>query len=104
MKVDYESIVKEWQSRKIASLAELDTVLANYRILFAYHSNQIENTGLTYHQTREVFENGKVLAYTGDPRKLFEAQNQKVCYEFLREKTVQKRRLHRSLSVMCICC
>lgn len=38
-------------------------------------------------------ENGRVVGYTGDPRTLFELQNQKVCYDFLREKIPVKEPL-----------
>lgn len=41
-------------------------------------------------QTREIFEYGKVVGYTGDLRALFETENQKVCYEFLKEKVVAR--------------
>lgn len=40
------------------------------------------------HQTREIFENGKVTNYTGELRHLFETQNQKVCYEWLKSKII----------------
>ena len=34
-----------------------------------------------------------MVGYTGDPRTLFELQNQKVCYDFLREKIPVKEPL-----------
>ncbi len=89
--ISYEDIVKKWQERRIDTVPDLDTALSNYRILFAYHSNRIEGAGVSLHQTREIFENGQVMNYTGDLRTLFEVQNQKVCYEYLKEKIVQKQ-------------
>lgn len=41
------------------------------------NSGKIENEEITYHDTREIFENGKVTGFTGNPRSLFELQNQK---------------------------
>lgn len=73
--------------------------LGNFRILFAYHSGRIENNEVEYHDTREIFENGRVLNYTGSPRTLFEQQNQKLCYEFLRKPIVERA----PLSVELIC-
>ena len=64
----------------------MDLRLDNFRILFAYNSGKIENAAISYHDTREIFESGRVVGYTGDPRTLFELQNQKVCYDFLREE------------------
>ncbi|KXG42694.1 Fic family protein [Tepidibacillus decaturensis] len=89
----YRQIIQLWQSYKITSAADLDKYLDSFRILFAFHSGKIENEEVTYHDTREIFENGRVVNYTGSPRALFEQQNQKLCYEVLKEKIVQKEPL-----------
>jgi Fic family protein len=89
----YSRAVALWQSYKIVSTADLDKYLDRFRILFAFHSGKIENEDITYHDTREIFENGRVVDYTGSPRALFEQQNQKLCYEFLKEKIVKKEPL-----------
>ena len=81
----YDAALKTWQEWDICSVNDLELRLDSFRILFAYHSGKIENEEITYHDTREIFENGKVVGYTGDPRALFELQNQKVCYEALQE-------------------
>ncbi len=93
----YSLVVGLWQSYKIASAADLDKYLDSFRILFAFHSGKIENEEITYHDTREIFENGKVVNYTGDVRALFEQQNQKLCYEVLKEKIVKKEPLSMEL-------
>ena len=89
----FDEIVNSWRSRQFASEADIDTVLADYRVLFAYHSNTIEGAGVDLHQTREIFENGRVIDYTGDLRSLFEAQNQKTCYDWLLPKIAAKEGL-----------
>ena len=86
----YSRVVGLWQSYIIKSDADLDKYLDNFRILFAFHSGKIENEEITYHDTREIFENSRVVSYTGSPRALFEQQNQKLCYEVLKEKIVKK--------------
>ncbi len=86
----YEDTVSLWQSYNIADTSDLDKYLSNFRIVFAYNSGKIENADINYHDTREIFENGKVTGYTGETRAIFEQQNQKLCYEFLREKIVAK--------------
>lgn len=69
---------------------ELEAQLLDFKILFAYHSNKIENQNTDYHDTRDIFEKGKVSNYTGDLRTLFEIQNQKDCYHFLLDKIIDK--------------
>ena len=93
----YDHIVEQWQAWNICSVSELELRLDSFRILFAYHSGRIENEEITYHDTREIFENGKVVGFTGSPRTLFELQNQKVCYNFLKEKVIQREPLSISL-------
>lgn len=70
-----------------------------FRILFAYNSGKIENAEINYHDIREIFENGKVVGYTGSTRTLFEQQNQKVCYDFLQNKIVAREPL--SIALIC---
>ena len=82
----YEEAVKLWQSWNIQTEADLSLRLDSFRILFAYHSGKIENDEINYHDTREIFENGTVINYTGSTRTLFEQQNQKTCYELLQSK------------------
>jgi Fic family protein len=89
----YNKAVELWQSYKIVSAADLDKYLDSFRILFAFHSGKIENEEINYHDTREIFENGMVTGYTGNPRALFEQQNQKMCYELLKDKIVKKEPL-----------
>lgn len=92
MEIDkyYEELLVAWRKKKILNTSDLDTVLSNFRILFAYHSGVIENPEITYHNTREIFENGKIINFTGDIRTVFEIQNQKECYDYLKEKIIEK--------------
>lgn len=87
----YDQTVQQWQCWNVQSVADIDQYLESFRILFAYHSGKIENADITYHDTREIFENGKVIGYTGNPRALFEQHNQKLCYEVLKEKIAAKK-------------
>lgn len=86
----YDDLVEFWKNKNIKKPEQLEQALDNFRILFAYHSGKIENTEISYHDTREIFENDKVLNFTGDPRTLFEQQNQKICYEYLVGKIINK--------------
>jgi Fic family protein len=86
----YHKAVLLWKSFAIQTPAALNQHLENFRILFAYHSAKIENDAISYNDTHEIFHNNKVSSFTGDPRTLFEQQNQKTCYEFLLPKICGK--------------
>lgn len=88
--VSYQDIVDLWQGWNISSVQDLELRLDNFRVIFAYHSGKIENESVDFNDTREIFENGRAVAFTGDPRTLFEQQNQKLCYEYLKEKIIRK--------------
>lgn len=93
----YGKILAFWSAKAIDNESDLDLALDSFRILFAYHSGKIENAEITYHDTREIFENDKVLGYSGNPRALFEQQNQKLCYEYLKPKLVKRESLGEAL-------
>jgi Fic family protein len=95
----YEDAVKLWKHWHVMTETDIDRRLDSFRILFAYNSGKIENAAVTYNDTREIFENGRVLNYTGNPRALFELSNQRVCYEFLKPKLAAKE----ALSIALIC-
>ena len=86
-----------WRGWRVMSVPDIDTRLHNFRILFAYNSGKIENEAVTYHDTREIFENGRAVGFTGDPRALFEQGNQKMCYELLKHKIAAREPLTVSL-------
>ena len=102
----YKRAVDLWQSWHVQSPADVDQRLDSFRVLFAYHSGKIENDEITYNDTREIFENGKIISYTGSPRTIFEQQNQKLCYEVLKGRIAAKeplsvelvREIHRVLT------
>jgi Fic family protein len=90
---NYEDAIKLWRRWCVTTEADIDRRLENFRVLFAYNSGKIENEAITYADTREIFENGRVLNYTGSPRALFEMSNQRVCYELLKPKIAAKEPL-----------
>jgi len=88
--MQYQEIIKKWKDKKITTAQDLKQSLSNYKIIFAYNSGAIENPEITYHNTREIFENGKVVNFTGDLRTIYEIENQKKCYEFIIDKIAGK--------------
>ena len=66
---------------------------------YAYNSGKIENDAITYHDTHEVFENGRIIAFTGDVRTLFEIQNLKTSWEWARPLAVSGLQLTEDLAL-----
>lgn len=93
----YSEVLSGWRRNLPLTRSDLAGVLADYRVYFAYNSGRIENPSITYHDTREVFENGRAVSFTGDVRTLFEIQNQKECSEMLLDMFVSKRSIDESL-------
>ena len=87
---EYAQIVRLWQQYAIRAEADIDLRLDSFRVLFAYHSGKIENPEISYHDTREIFENGRVVNFTGSPRAIFEQRNQKLCYDFLKPRILAR--------------
>jgi Fic family protein len=94
---NYNQLVRLWKSFDIRTAAELQQHLDSFKILFAYHSGKIENDEIDYNDTREIFSNNRISSFTGNPRTIFEQQNQKTCYEFLIPKIVAKEPLNVAL-------
>ena len=88
-----KKIIKMWKGKNIRTAIELDNALENFQVLFAYNSNHIEMPEVTYHDTREIFENGKVTNFRGDIKNLFAIQKQKTCYLYIRDRIVKKEKL-----------
>lgn len=77
----YAAILKSWRKQGKLDRSALAEALQNYRIAFSYNSGKMENAQITYHDTRDVFESGRVVSFTGNTRTLFEIQNLKECHE-----------------------
>lgn len=92
-KYKYGEIIKYWQALGINDIAKLATILNNFQILFAYNSCAIEGNNIDYYNVREIFENRKVINFTGDLRTLYEITNQKACAVYLLDKIINKEPL-----------
>ena len=86
----YEKILTMWQEYNIKTAQDLNMRLDSFRVLFAYNSGRIENPEITYENTREVFSDGRVTAFSGSAITVVEIANQKLCYEFLLPKIIGK--------------
>lgn len=93
----YYEIMSRWQSFQLVSFAEMDRLLKRFNILFIYHSGKLENDQVTYQTTREIFETGTAAAFPEGSKTLFWQKNQKLCYEYLREKILARDDMDTSL-------
>ena len=92
-KCKYDEVIKYYQSSKRDTKADYENLLENFSVLFAYNSGVIENNKITYHDTREIFNNGKVINFTGDLKTLYEISNQKDCFDYLLDRVLEKAKL-----------
>ena len=92
----YEEILDFWKKQDIKNSNELAAVLEAYSVNFAYNSGNIENSEITYHDTREIFNNNGVTSYTGSTKTLFEIQNAKAGYERILTAFDEKQSLDES--------
>jgi Fic family protein len=91
---NYQKIIETWKNLKENSETnKLDYYLNDFQILFAYNSAKIENNDVTYNDTKEIFNNNRIIAFTGKPKTIFNLWNQKICYEFLKDKIITKEAL-----------
>ncbi len=95
--MDAKDIVSFWRSKKIKNSSDLDALVNGQAISLAYHSNKLEYADVTFHDTREVFENDRVTGYTGDTRTLFAMQDAKNAWELFLDSFDQKRKLDEAL-------
>ena len=79
----YTEILQWWITNNINNSTQLKVMLNHFNVLFAYHSGNIENDQIQYHQAREIFENGKIIGFTGDLRTIYEIQNMKHCRDYI---------------------
>ncbi|MBQ9020954.1 MAG: Fic family protein [Eggerthellaceae bacterium] len=87
---NYNSLVDAWRSAAKKDGLVIAELLVDFGVRFSYNSGRIENTLISYHDTRDVFENGHAVAYSGDVRTLFEIQNLKTSYELMLKKLEKK--------------
>ncbi len=91
--MDFESTVKWWQSQTLNTREDYQTVLENFQIIFTCNSNNIEGDSLTYHTTREIYEEAPISASGVLPRQIFEVRNQKFAFNFLIDALINKEQL-----------
>lgn len=93
MQPSYDQIRQLWKLIPMKTEIDLDAALQHFKVLFAYHSGKMENADITFHDTRDIFDRGRISGYSGDPRALFEQQNQKLCHAWLLPKILTKEPL-----------
>lgn len=93
----YHKTLETWRNQRLTAREQFASALQEFRIRQAYHSGYIENEHITYHDTRDVFEEGRAIGFTGDVRTLFEIQNLKECHELMLDCLAHREALTKNL-------
>ncbi len=54
---------------------------SSFPLAFSYNSGKIENDEITFHDTKEILEHGRVVGFTGDSRTFFEIANLRAAWQ-----------------------
>lgn len=86
----YETILKNW-NKKVKTEKELIRYMNNFQLIYSYNSGKIENPAIDFDDAREIFENGRVISFTGDLKTLYEIKNLKDCIGLMVQGVSSKR-------------
>lgn len=86
----YNDVLMWWQSNELKTRLDYEQVLDNFQILFACNSMNIEGDNLSYHTTREIFEEQPLSGQGVIPRVVFEVRNQKFAFKSVLHCLVHK--------------
>lgn len=89
----FEALAARWRALEEPDRGAL--LEGGFPVLFSYNSGKIENDEITLHDTREVFDRGRVVSFTGDPRTIFEIANLKAAWG----KMIELSRARTAISV-----
>ena len=89
--MEYEAIVQKWRQRNLTKKDDLQRVLSQYAVDFAYHSGKIENDEICLSDVQQIFETGQAQGSSADARTLLEIQNAKKAYLWMLDAWEQKR-------------
>ena len=89
--MEYEAIVQRWRQRNLTEKEDLQRVLSQYAVDFAYHSGKIENDGICWRDVYKVFQTGQAPCSNADAHTLLEIQNAKKAYLWMLDAWEQKR-------------
>lgn len=88
----YETILKNWH-KNVKAEKDLIRYMENFQLIYSYNSGKIENPQINFDDTREIFENGKVVSFTGDLKTLYEINNLKDCLGLMVVGVSSKKRI-----------
>lgn len=95
----YEKAIEGWREKTLRTEADYAGALAEFEVLFSYHSGRLDNERITFSDTREIFLSGTVSDYTGPVSVVEEIWNHKKCCELVRTRLCEGREL--SLELAC---
>ncbi len=93
----YYEIMSRWQSFQLVSSAEMDRLLKRFNILFIYHSENWKMTRSPIRPPGRFLKPARPPPFRKCSKTLFWQKNQKLCYEYLREKILARDDMDTSL-------
>lgn len=78
--VTYEDCCNYWKSLQLNDVNDYVLALENFKILFTCNTSCIEGEIISYHNTKELFENGTVKNFSGNLCTLLYVNNQKILF------------------------
>ncbi len=87
----YERAIDRWRNQSLLTEGDYANALAEFEILFSYHSGHLDNEGVTFSDTRDIFLEGTVSDYSGPVSTLREIWNYKRGCELLRNRLCEGR-------------
>lgn len=94
--MEYEAIVQRWRQMNFTKKDDLQRVLSQYAVDFAYHSGKIENDDICRRNVYEIFQTGQAQGSSADARTLLEIQNAKKAHTWMLDAWEQKRPITQS--------
>lgn len=89
----YEQAVYNWRMHDPQTEGEYLRLLADFTVLFSYHSARLECDAVTFSDTRDIFLTERVCDYSGEISVLQEILNHKRCWELICARLSEGRSL-----------
>lgn len=83
-----DACIERWKSRTFDSEYDYHLALENFKIIFTCNSNSVENINVSYHTTRDIYEN-KTVSFIGDPKHIFAVSNQSNLFDVMFKDLVE---------------
>lgn len=89
--ITYQDVIDWWRKQNFETIDDFMNVLENYQVVFTVNSNAIEDINVSYHTTREIYEEGDVSNFSGSFTDLLSVWNQKAAFNKIFQALINKQ-------------